>query len=234
MTGECSFTRNVIMAEIKALLEGYRHYYRKYFASSDTLYEDLLSKGQSPKTLVIACSDSRVDPSIVTSAQPGDIFVIRNVANLVPPYQVDEDGLHGVSAALEFAVCILEVRHIVIMGHSNCAGIRALLDAANIENTDFIGKWMSLAKPAKDRVAKRHGDGICPDEGAHHCEKESILFSLENLMTFPWVRLRVETGKLKLHGWYLSLDDGRLECFDPMKNRFEKVSVENYISGNVG
>lgn len=168
------------MAEVKALIEGYKKFYKKYFASDNELYNELAKTGQSPKTLIIACSDSRVDPSIVMNAKPGDIFVIRNVANLVPPCETSESGIHGVSAALEFAVQILQVNHIVVLGHSSCAGIAALLGSADIDKTDFIGKWMSIAKPAREKTLteKKYS---CDKTMHHECEKECIMLSLENL-----------------------------------------------------
>jgi carbonic anhydrase len=212
------------MAEVNALIEGYKRFYNKYFASDNGLYDELARTGQNPKTLIIACSDSRVDPSIVTHAKPGDIFVIRNVANLVPPYEISEKGLHGVSAALEFAVQILEVSNIVVLGHSSCAGIAALMGSANIENTDFIGKWVSIAKRAKEKTlnAKKYNN----EKDMHHeCEKESIILSLENLFTFPWIKKRVEEKKLKLHGWYFELEQGHLFEYSPFKKGFQKITT---------
>jgi carbonic anhydrase len=201
------------MAKIETLIAGYREFYQKYFASGDGLYRDL-SVGQSPKTLVIACSDSRVDPSIVTSASPGDLFVVRNVANLVPPYEVDQHH-HGVSAALEFGVRVLNVEHIVVLGHSSCAGIAALLNSDSVKDTDFIGKWVSLAQAAKDRVT-----GNPQPECQHQCEKESIILSLDNLLTFPWIKSAVEAERIKLHGWYFSVQEGTLQEYDVGTGKF--------------
>lgn len=213
------------MAEVKALIKGYLKFYQKYFASGNELYQKLTKKGQSPKTLIICCSDSRVDPSTLTTAEPGDIFVIRNIANLVPPYEDSKSGLHGVSAALEFAVRILKVKHIVIIGHSGCSGIRALIDSDIIEGTDFISSWMSVAKAAKEKVVADFPDA---DEQTllHKCEKESILFSLQNLLTFPWVKSRVVAGDLKLHGWHFSLEDGCLREYNPNEEKFEVIPID--------
>lgn len=212
------------MAEIQALLQGYREFYNVYFASGDHLYKELTKVGQSPKTLIIACSDSRVDPSIITNSEPGDIFVIRNVANLVPPYEIQESGRHGVSAALEFAVCILEVKHIVILGHSGCAGIHALLHSDRMADTDFIGSWMDIAKPAKEKTIK-HAENMNEVTLQHHCEQESILLSLDNLLTFPWIKSRISSGALKLHGWYFSLEEGHLHEYNPQRAVFEQISI---------
>jgi carbonic anhydrase len=211
------------MAEIKALVEGYKRFYKKYFASDNGLYNELAKTGQNPKTVIIACSDSRVDPSIVTHSKPGDIFVIRNVANLVPPYEKSDKGIHGVSAALEFAVQILEVTNIVVLGHSSCAGVAALLGSRDIDNTDFIGKWMSIAKPAREKTLAEKN--FSDDKSMHHaCEKECIMLSLENLKTFPWIKDRVESKKLKLHGWYFELDGGNLMEFNSKKQLFQKIA----------
>lgn len=214
------------MAEVAALIEGYRSFYRKYFASGDTLYRELSTSGQSPRTLFVACSDSRVDPSIITNAEPGDIFVVRNVANLIPPYEERGTGLHGVSAALEFAVRILQVKHIVIMGHSQCAGIKTLLHPEQIEESDFIGHWMDIAQPAKEKTLRINADkDASEDEQLHVCEKEGVLLSLENLVTFPWVRERVQNRSLKLHGWHFSIADGVLSQYNPQTEGFEIIPV---------
>ncbi|PCI38154.1 MAG: carbonic anhydrase [Thiotrichales bacterium] len=211
------------MSNIEDLTEGYRKFYKKYFVSDDKLYREL-AKGQAPKTLVIACSDSRVDPAIIMNAKPGDIFSIRNVANLVPPYKSNDPGLHGVSAALEFGVCILKVENIVILGHSNCAGIKALLGGNNIEQTDFIHNWVEIALTAKNKVVSNSTQDT-EQTLQHNCEQESILLSLNNLMTFPWIKEKVATGELTLHGWYFSLHNGQLHACNPGKDFFEKLST---------
>lgn len=205
--------------DIQHLIDGYRRFYRKYFGSGDTLYEGL-AKALPTNTLIIACSDSRVDPSIITNAEPGDIFVVRNVANLVPPYETGEHGLHGVSAALEFAVCVLKVRHIVVLGHSSCAGIKTLLSPHNIHDTDFLGRWMGMADRAKEKALQqcRPGDDMHP-----LCEKEGIKLSLENLLTFPWISQRVKEGTLTLYGWYFSVSDGSMQQYSALSGKFENI-----------
>jgi carbonic anhydrase len=208
------------MAKIEKLIEGYRRFYKKYFKSNDTLYKTL-KDGQSPKTLIIACSDSRVDPSIISDADPGDIFVIRNVANLVPPYEPHDDGLHGVSAALEFAVRVLQVENIVILGHSKCAGVHTLLHPETLETSDFIGKWVSVGEEAK---AKAHQKVSNDKESLNPtCEKEVILLSLKNLMTFPWIKEKTDAGALTLHGWYFPIDNGCLQQYNPSTEAFEPL-----------
>lgn len=210
------------MANIKKLLEGYQRFYKKYFVSDDSLYRTLSRSGQSPKTLIISCSDSRVDPSIISDADPGDIFVIRNVANLIPPYEPSDHGLHGVSAALEFAVRILKVENIVVMGHSKCAGVQTLLHPESLESCEFVGQWVHVGQPAKTKAMAR-----CHENNqyslVHECEKEVILLSLEHLKNFPWIKERVEAGNLSLYGWYFDINDGCLYQYDPQKRLFQTL-----------
>lgn len=211
------------MAEIKELLKGYKEFFSKYFESGDKLYKQLTEVGQFPKTLIISCSDSRVDPSILMNAKPGDIFTIRNVANLVPPYEAGDDGFHGVSAALEFAVKFLKVRNIVILGHSNCAGISALLNSDKMEQTDFIGKWMNIGTTAKERTIAK-AESSDPNFLQHKCEKEGIIHSLENLNTFPWIKSAIQNKELNIHGWYFKLETGELFQYDESKEEFEAIT----------
>ncbi len=194
------------MAAIDKLLNGYKAFFDEYFTRENPLYRELAEKGQSPKTLFIACSDSRVDPSIITKAEPGDIFVIRNVANLIPPYQPVDTSYHGTSAALEFAVLGLGVENIVVLGHSECAGVRALVDNTALKDGySFVGSWMGIAEDAKRNVTHLQG----PDK-YRACEAEVLKTSLRNLMTFPWVEERVNAGKLSLHAWHLNINTGAL------------------------
>ena len=196
------------------LFEGYQRFLSGYLVSHR---EELskLAKGQSPTIAMVACCDSRVDPSVIFDTSLGDIFVIRNVANLVPPFEPWRSNpfeprgtYHGTSAALEFAVTRLMVEHIVILGHARCGGIMALLSEEGTPQGVFIGRWMSIAKKALERVKK---DTLNAEEIATACEKQSALLSLENLLTFPWVNDRVQKGLLTLHAWYYDLENGRLE-----------------------
>lgn len=204
------------MPVISKLLQGYKQFHKKYFQDDIKLFEQL-KQGQSPKTLIVACSDSRVDPSIVVNAEPGDIFVIRNVANLVPPYQPD-DSLHGVSAALEFAVKFINIENIIILGHSKCSGIHSLMNPDKIQFSDFIGKWMSIADEAR-LEAKKNGNGNLDRQ----CEKEVVKLSLKNLLTFPWIHQKVESGDLTLHGWHFCIETGDIVKFNSVKGDFEKI-----------
>ncbi len=208
------------------LLAGFKRFKEKYFSGVDSLYANSLSSGQSPKTLVIACSDSRVDPSLMASAGPGDLFVVRNVANLVPPCESAHNGLHGVSAAIEFAVKSLKVENIVILGHRQCGGIRALVEGVE-DKESFIGPWVRIAKRAREKVLQEniHSDGetLCK-----LCEKEAIKVSLENLMTFPFVAEAVENRGLQLIGVYFDLENGSLSEYDDTTGEF-KTLIEDAL-----
>lgn len=212
------------MAEIDTLLEGYKRFYARNSYADAAIFKQLATEGQSSKTLIIACSDSRVDPSIITDAGPGDIFAIRNVANLVPPYQNNYDSYHGTSAAIEFAIRNLKVENVIVMGHSRCAGIHALLNSTTKgDNKSYVDAWVNIAKKAKDQVD--HQTFASADERQTCCEKESILVSLENLMTFPWVKEQVDKKALTLHGWYFSIFDRCLQILDKTSGTFQKFKA---------
>lgn len=214
------------MAEVKALLNGYRRFYQKHFRRGGATLPALAAQGQTPKTLIIACSDSRVDPAIITDAEPGEIFVIRNVANLVPPFQPEAKSYHGTSAALEFGVQHLHVKHIVVLGHSGCAGIGALLHGTP-EQADFsfIRPWVNIARKARNYTENVLGSVDHPD-ACPTCEQQAVLISLQNLQTFPWVQEKLDAGTLQLHGWYFHLANGQLKTWDHQENRFCTVDVD--------
>jgi len=188
------------------LIAGYRRFRAGTWLAERARFEALSRLGQRPRALVIACSDSRTDPQMVFDARPGELFVIRNVANIAPPYGPD-DKPHGVSSAIEFAVRTLRVRDIVVMGHAMCGGIQALLNGAPAEASDFVGPWVRIAAPARARAM-----AAPPDQRQSVCEHESVRLSLENLMTFPWIRDAVEAGHTTLHGCYFDIRSGVLEC----------------------
>ncbi len=192
-----------------ALIEGYRRFRAETWPDARARFEELAEKGQSPRAMVIACSDSRVDPQMIFSAGPGELFVLRNVANLVPPYMPDAT-FHGTSAAVEFAVRVLKVDRIVVMGHALCGGIRALLNGAPPEARDFVAGWMTIAQRART-VALRCDT---PDAQQEACEHEAVRVSPENLMTFPWVADAVQSGRLTLHGTHFGVATGRLVLVD--------------------
>lgn len=205
------------------MIDGFRRFRDNYFANNRPLFDTLAQQGQTPKVLLIGCSDSRVDPTIIFDAQPGEMFVLRNVANLIPPYAPDQ-GHHGTSAAVEFAVRGLKVEHIVVLGHARCGGVRALIDSDPSDQSDFIRGWMQIARSARDRALALTLSAGHPIEAARRmCEQETVAISLGNLMTFPWIRDQVETGKLMLHGWFYDMEDGKLFRLDPVTNTFQEV-----------
>ena len=202
------------------LTEGYRAFLGHRFTREKLRYEELAKEGQSPRIMIIGCCDSRVSPEVIFDAAPGELFVMRNVANLVPPYSPDE-GLHGASAALEFAVQALKVEHIVVLGHGRCGGIRAFADdgAAPLSPGDFIGKWVSLLADAAERTGGR-GDGETLPVYVERLALAGIEQSLVNLRSFPCVRILEEKGRLGLHGAYFDVATGVLMKLDPGTGRF--------------
>jgi len=187
------------------LIAGYRRFRAGTWRAERSRFEELSRFGQHPRALVIACSDSRTDPQMVFNAVPGELFVIRNIANLVPPYGPDDEP-HGVSAAIEYAVRTLRVGAIVVMGHAMCGGIKALLEGTPPELPDFVGQWVRIAEPARQRAM------LLPAEQRHDfCEHETVRLSLANLMTFPWIRSAVEAGQTALHGCFFGIRSGVLE-----------------------
>jgi len=180
------------------------------FERRQPLYRRLVREGQSPGIAMIACSDSRVDPSVIFDADPGEIFMVRNVASLVPPCTPDE-SCHGTSAALEFGVLGLGVAHVVVLGHGHCGGIDALLRGADRGDpkTNFIGPWLTCASAARDRVVRDMPEAAHA-ERARALEYETVRQSLDNLMTFPWIAARVRDGRLALHGWHFDIAEGAL------------------------
>jgi len=186
------------------LIEGYRRFRDDLWPLHRERYEKL-AQGQKPETLVIACSDSRVDPQTVFGAGPGELFVVRNVAALVPPYQPDA-GYHGTSAALEFGVRVLKVRQVVVLGHALCGGITALLEGAPKNARDFVEPWMSIAEQALWRTPP--SPETVPLQDGY--EMEVVRLSLDNLMTFPWIAEAVRDGRLTLHGMRFDIRSGVL------------------------
>jgi carbonic anhydrase len=190
---------------MERLLNGYHRFRKEQWSERRRQFESLADLGQQPRAMVVSCADSRVDPGMIFDAGPGELFVVRNVANLVPPYAPDS-AYHGTSAALEFGVRVLQVRHLLVMGHGLCGGIRALLEGTPPEASDYIGRWIGIAEPAKARA-------LACDDGTERqlcCEQETVKLSLENLRTFPWIAERVADGRLQLHGAHFDIRSGQL------------------------
>jgi len=207
------------MANTHTLLEGFKRFKQTYFGDDKKLYASM-KEGQPAKTLMVACCDSRVDPAILTDCDPGDIFTVRNVANLVPPCEEDQHH-HGTSSAIEYAVTALKVESIIIMGHANCGGIKGLWESEDLNDSQFIHRWVSIAQEAKEWVKVNHATESNAIQ-LKACEQRAILVSLQNLMGFDFVRERVEAGSLRLHGWYFDLAAGELLCYNPESNKFEQ------------
>lgn len=212
---------------MERLIEGYRRFRAAQWPERRATFEALARNGQSPRALVVACADSRVDPAMIFGAGPGELFVVRNVANLVPPYETS-GHYHGTSAALEFAVRFLAVRHVVVLGHARCGGIRALVQGVDggDDRSQFIQPWMEIAAAARHK-AMRGTTGQPSTDVERACEQAAIEVSLDNLLTFPWIRRRVENRQLWLHGWYFDMDHGELLRYNPADGRFDSLSAES-------
>ncbi|KQW27961.1 carbonate dehydratase [Rhizobium sp. Root274] len=208
------------------LLSGYRNFMSGRYVDQRERYRVLAEQGQKPHTLVVACCDSRAAPEMIFDADPGELFVVRNVANMVPPYEPDGQ-YHSTSAALEFAVQALRVRDIIVMGHGRCGGIRAALDpnAEPLSPGDFIGKWMNLVAPAAEQI---QGNSVMTTvERQTALERISIRNSINNLRTFPCVKILEERGKLRIHGAWFDISNGELWLMDPQTRDFVRLDGQD-------
>lgn len=198
---------------LNRILQGY-HSFRDKYAHGDRSVMQYLSKyGQSPEAMVIACCDSRVDPALILQCDPGDLFVVRNVANIVPPYEKD-DAHHGTSAALEFGVCFLKVKHLILLGHSQCSGIQTLLHGSEAKSNDFITNWVSLIDT---HGAHTHD----PDE----CAKAALHQSRRNCMGFPWIKDQVEKGELIIHLWFFDIKAGQIFTYSDTQQSYTPLDL---------
>ncbi|NKN39122.1 carbonic anhydrase [Agrobacterium sp. a22-2] len=207
-----------------SLLAGYRNFMDGRYSDERERYRALAEQGQKPHTMVVACCDSRSAPETIFDCGPGELFVVRNVANMVPPYEPDGQ-YHSTSAALEFAVQSLRVRDIIVMGHGRCGGIRAALDpnAEPLSPGDFIGKWMGLVKPAAEQI---QSNLVMTDaERQTALERISIRNSIINLRTFPCVRILEERGKLQIHGAWFDISNGELWIMDSNTRDFTRLEA---------
>ncbi len=195
---------------MKKLLQGYSRFRKKYATGNKSVMRHLAARGQNPSVMVIACCDSRVDPSLILQCDPGDLFVVRNVANIVPPYE-DDDKHHGTSAALEFGVCYLNVKHLIIFGHSQCGGIDALLHSDHLKQNDFISNWVSLID-----INSKNKD---PDEFA----KNALSYSYENCLTFPWIKQRIDNKTLEIHRWFFDIKMGEIFVYDEIEKAYHRL-----------
>jgi carbonic anhydrase len=210
---------------LRKLTEGFLAFRSASFVQKRAMFDQLAQK-QQPRVMMIACSDSRVDPAILTNAEPGDLFMVRNVANLVPPCTVDP-AQHGISAALEYGVTALGVEHVIVFGHADCGGIRALLteDPAVDQQHTFIHQWLQIADEARRRtliIARNEP----LETQLRILEQEAIRTSLANLLTFPWIEQRVADGRLRVHGWSFDINEGQVHAYVPENDAFEPLTLE--------
>lgn len=207
------------------LTEGYRSFLSGRFSEERNRYRSLAEKGQKPEVMIVGCVDSRVSPEVIFDAAPGELLVVRNVANLVPAYELDRAYQHGTSAAVEFGVQALGVKHIVVLGHALCGGIRAFATQMEpLSKGDFIGRWMSQVAPVREKLGpepKEEAEGVAY---LRRFELASIELSLKNLLSFPWVRSRVDAGELTLHGAYFGVATGDLLVRDPESGSFKPLA----------
>jgi len=198
----------------KKLLKGYHAFRKKYVLEDKSIMQYLSRYGQNPKVMVIACCDSRVDPALILQCDPGDLFVVRNVANIVPPYEKDE-AHHGTSAALEFGIRFLEVNHLILLGHSQCGGIQTLLKEKNLHQNDFITNWVSLVKP--------------PHHSLHDTDKYAKLalqHSYQNCLTFPWIQEKLVSKSLILHLWFFDIHAGQIFMYSESEKAY--IPLDSY------
>lgn len=194
------------------IVQGYQSFREKYVLGDHSVMQYLSHYGQQPRIMVIACCDSRVDPALILQCDPGDLFVVRNVANIVPPYEIDE-AHHGTSAALEFGVCHLNVGHIVLLGHSQCGGVQALLNGTPTKN-DFISSWVSLIKSDE-----------CHSKDADEYAQLALHQSYQNCLTFPWIKEKVMQKKLMIHLWFFDIKTGQIFNYSKSHDQYEPLEV---------
>src|SRR3990167_2605433 len=196
------------------MLQGYQLFRKKYALSDKSVMEYLSHYGQQPQIMVVACCDSRVDPALILQCDPGDLFVVRNVANIIPPYEKDE-AHHGTSAALEFATCYLNVRDLVILGHSQCGGIHALHNSESLHQNDFITNWVSLIEH----------QGLS-EETLDDYARSALLQSYQHCLTFPWIQKRLNEKTLQIHLWFFDIHQGEIFAYNNEQKQFLPLSKE--------
>ncbi|SRR5579883_301735 len=194
----------------KKMLQGYQAFREKYAQGDQSVMQYLSNYGQKPEVMVVACCDSRVDPALILQCDPGDLFVVRNVANIVPPFEKDE-AHHGTSAALEFGICFLNVKHLILLGHSQCGGIQALLNDGKVPN-DFISNWVSLIKSNQENTSDS-------DDYA----KLALKLSRQNCLTFPWIREKMMKEELEIHLWYFDIKAGQIFTYSDTEKTYQAL-----------
>lgn len=200
----------------KKVLKGYRLFRKKYALSDTSVMQSLSRHGQKPRIMVVACCDSRVDPALILQCDPGDLFVARNVANIIPPYE-DDQGHHGTSAALEFGITFLEVKNLIILGHSQCGGVEAAMSGVEFPKNDFISDWVSLIKT--DSLAHKNTDDYA---------KWALTQSHNNCITFPWIKERIQQEKLIIHLWFFDIKTGQIFMYSDEHKNYQPLDIHNF------
>ncbi len=209
--------------DIKKLIKNYQEFKNIHFKEYEKLFEELIRHGQSPKTFFIGCSDSRVVPDLITGAKPGDLFVFRNIGNFVPPFKPDTD-FHATASAIEYAVSVLEVSDIVIVGHSHCGACASLFkELPDSQELIHTKTWLRLGYPAKEEAIEEVGEED-KELLLRTTERLNVVVQLANLLTYPAVKRRVEEGRLFLHGWYYKIESGEIEYFDESSESFKPIA----------
>jgi len=198
------------MENFAKIIQGYHAFRKKYALGDQSIMQSLSYYGQKPKVMVVACCDARVDPALILQCDPGDLFVVRNVANIIPPYEKDE-AHHGTSAALEFGICFLNIKHLILLGHSQCGGIQALLNN-DAHNNDFITNWVSLIKTKN--VDRQNVD---------ECAKQALNQSYQNCLTFPWIKERVNQNQLTISLWYFDIKLGQIFTYAETDKNYQPL-----------
>jgi carbonic anhydrase len=210
---------------VQKLARGIHQFQANYFAKHRRLFEQLAEAGQRPETLFITCSDSRVMPDLITSAAPGELFIVRNVGNIVP--SVDRGVIGGVAAAIQYAVEILEVENVIVCGHTGCGAIDAIVHPERVKHLAFVAKWLDEARSIPEILAERYGD-LDDEARMTAAVEENVLVQLENLRTYPFVAARLATGKLAMNGWVFKIATGQVFDYDPEREEFALLAPEGH------
>lgn len=212
---------------LNELIKGNEKFRNNQFLELEEELKELVEHGQKPEVLFIGCSDSRVTPDLMLNSKPGDMFILRNVGNFVPPYKHDED-FHGSAAAIEYAVSVLRVKHIVVCGHSHCGACKSLYDEIPEKETFVhIRTWLKLGAKAKERTLKNN-NFTTEEEKYRATERNSIRYQLENLHTYPYIQELIDEGKLKVHGWYYDIKSAKIDYYDSEDDKFKPLSEFTY------
>ena len=204
-------------SSFKKILQGYLDFRNKYATGDNSVMQHLAYHGQQPEIMIVACCDARVDPALILQCEPGDLFIVRNVANIVPPYEADE-GHHGTSAALEFGICYLNIKHLIILGHSQCGGIHALLNSDNLKQNDFISRWVSQIET----------DDVHKDVDS--CARQALTISYENCLTFPWIRDLIQQDQLEIHRWFFDIKEGEIYAYSSETGQYQRLTTQRSLT----